>query len=281
MSGKTRLISDKELYDSIIALIKKAKREIKISSPWIYNCDHILDELIDANMRGVKIHVVMRQPQKDLDDKYRNYQDMLNAIEKLKEAKADIIFDPYVHEKVVISDGMDMIISSANLIGTSLARNGESGTYTNDFQEIEKYQLRFAKKYKKTPIRPQKPVIGKLVIASVVSAVIIFTIVILSFSQTPELYTVSSLLNEKPLNEIVVLSGLVVDVPEDYIAKMSDNLYEQFYITDKSKQIKVFCSKDVELKLLKNDKIEVTGKFKIFSNEYQIADLLCSTIEKK
>ena len=287
MSTKTKLISDKELYDSIVDLIKKAKSDIKISSPWIYNCDHILDELVAANMRGVKISVVMRQPQKDLGDK--NYQDKLNTIEKLKEAKADIIFDPYVHEKVVMSDGRDMIVSSANLIGTSLTRNGESGTYTNDFQEIEKYQLRFSKKYKKKPIKPQKPVIGKqVVIASVAVVAIIFTIVVLPFYQTPRdnmtvgsVYTVSPLLKEKPLNEIVIVSGLVVDAPEDYTAKRSGNLYQQFYITDKSKQIKVFCSKDIELKISKNDKIEVTGKFTIFSNEYQIADLLCSKVEKK
>ena len=280
MSTKTRLISDKELYDSIVDLIKKAKSDIKISSPWIYNCDHILDELATASSMGVKISVVMRQPQKDLGDK--NYQDKLNTIEKLKEAKADIIFDPYVHEKVVISDGRDMIVSSANLIGTSLTRNGESGTYTNDFQEIEKYQLRFAKKYKKSPIKPQKTVIGKqVVIASVAVVAIILTIVVLSFYQTPKPYTVSSLLNEKPLNEIVIVSGLVVDTPLDYTTKTFGNLYQQFYITDKSKQIKVFCAKDTELKLSKNDKIEVTGKFTIFSNEYQIADLLCSMVERK
>jgi len=66
MSVKTKLISDKEIYDSIVYLIKKAKHDIKISSPWIYNCDHILDELIIANKKNVKISVVMRQPQRDL-----------------------------------------------------------------------------------------------------------------------------------------------------------------------------------------------------------------------
>ena len=287
MSTKTRLISDKELYDSIVGLIKKAKSDIKISSPWIYNCDHILDEIVAANSRGAKISVVMRQPQKDLSDK--NYQDKLNTIEKLREAKADIIFDPYVHEKVIISDGMDMIVSSANLIGTSLTRNGESGTYTNDFQEIEKYQLRFARKYGKKPIKPQKVIVGKqVIIATVVIVVIIFATFILSQLDTEPRdiesgFTVSSLLNEKPLplNEIVIVSGLVADTPEDYTAKTSGNLYKQFYISDKSKQIKVFCSKDVELKISKNEKIEVTGKFTMFSNEYQITDLLCSKIEKK
>lgn len=169
MLAKTRLISDKELYDYIVSLIKKATSDIGISSPWIYNCDHILDELVAAGGRGVKISVVMRQPNNDLSDKnYKNYQDKLNAIGKLKEAKADIIFDPYVHEKVVISDGKEMIVSSANLIGTSLTRNGESGTHTNDPQEIEKYQLRLAKKYSKKPVQQRqnianiirKPAIG-------------------------------------------------------------------------------------------------------------------------
>ncbi|MBI1978910.1 MAG: hypothetical protein HYS62_02485, partial [Candidatus Aenigmarchaeota archaeon] len=123
----------------------------------------------------------------------------------------------------------------------------------------------------------------QVIIAAVVIVVIIFATFILSQLGTEAGFTVSSLLNEKPLplNEIVIVSGLVVDAPEDYTAKTSGNLYQQFYITDETKQIKVFCSKDTELEISKNDKIEVTGKFTIFSNEYQITDLLCSKIEKK
>lgn len=280
MLAKTRLISDKELYDYIVSLIKKATSGIWISSPWIYNCDHILDELVAAGGRGAKISVVMRQPDNDLSD--RNYQDKLNAIGKLKEAKADIIFDPYVHEKVVISDGKEMIVSSANLVGTSLTRNGESGTHTNDPQEIEKYQLRLAKKYSKKPVQQRQNIaniIRKLAIVAVIVIVVIITGIVVFLSLNPS-YTVSSLLSKKPLNQIVTVTGSVLNTPEDYTAKKG-NVFQQFYITDGSKQIKVFCSKDTELKLTKNDGVEVTGKFKLFRNEYEVADLLCSAVNKK
>ncbi len=280
LNRKTKLISDKELYDYIVSLIKKAMSDIRISSPWIYNCDHILDELFAAGGRGVKISVVMRQPINDLGDK--SYQDKLNAIGKLKEAKADIIFDPYVHEKVVISDGKEMIVSSANLIGTSLTRNGESGTHTNDPQEIEKYQLRLAKKYSKKPVQQRQNIaniIRKPAIVTVIVIVVIITGVAVFLSLNPS-YTVSSLLSKKPLNQIVTVTGSVLNTPEDYTAKKG-NVFQQFYITDGSKQIKVFCSKDTELKLTKNDGVEVTGKFILFGNEYEVADLLCSAINKK
>src|SRR3990167_2427768 len=210
LNRKTRLISDKELYDYIVSIIKKATSDIRISSPWIYNCDHILDELVAAGGRGVKISVVMRQPNNDLSDK-KNYQDKLNAIGKLKEAKADIIFDPYVHEKVVISDGKEMIVSSANLIGTSLTRNGESGTYTNDPQEIEKYQLRLAKKYSKKPVQQRQNIdniIRKPAIVAVIAIVVIITGIAVFLSLNPS-YTVSSLLSKKPLNQIVTVTGSV------------------------------------------------------------------------
>jgi len=268
LNRKTRLISDKELYDYIVSLIKKATSDIRISSPWIYNCDHILDELVAAGGRGVKISVVMRQPNNDLSDK-RNYQDKLNAIGKLKEAKADIIFDPYVHEKVVISDGKEMIVSSANLIGTSLTRNGESGTHTNDPQEIEKYQLRLAKKYSKKPVQQRQNIaniIRKPAIVAVIAIVVIITGIAVFLSLNPS-YTVSPLLSKKPLNQIVTVTGSVLNAPEDYTAKKTGNVFQQFYITDGSKQIKVFCSKDTGLKLTKNDGVEVTGKFILFGNE--------------
>ena len=303
LNRKTRLISDKELYDYIVSLIKKATSDIRISSPWIYNCDHILDELVAAGGRGVKISVVMRQPNNDLSDK-RNYQDKLNAIGKLKEAKADIIFDPYVHEKVVISDGKEMIVSSANLVGTSLTRNGESGTYTNDPQEIEKYQLRLAKKYSKKPVQQRQNVaniIRKPAIVAVIAIVVIITGIAVFLSLNPSYEdkarefepnkmpsvlhvpreTVSSLLSKKPLNQIVTVTGSVLNAPEDYTAKTTGNVFQQFYITDGSKQIKVFCSKDTGLKLTKNDGVEVTGKFILFANEYEVADLLCSAVNKK
>jgi len=297
LNRKTRLISDKELYDYIVSLIKKATSDIRISSPWIYNCDHILDELVAAGGRGAKISVVMRQPNNDLSD--RNYQDKLNAIGKLKEAKADIIFDSYVHEKVVISDGKEMIVSSANLVGTSLTRNGESGTYTNDPQEIEKYQLRLAKKYSKKPVQQRQNVaniIRKPAIVAVIAIVVIITGIAVFLSLNPSedplqrlptsglkplAYTVSSLLSKKPLNQIVTVTGSVLNTPKDYTAKTTGNVFQQFYITDGSKQIKVFCSKDTELKLTKNDGVEVTGKFILFANEYEVADLSCSAVNKK
>ncbi len=153
MATGSKLISDKELYDSIVNLIKKSKKDIVISSPWIYNVNHILDELINADRKGVKIHIIMKEPKEDIDDKkYQNYKDKLIALKKLRDANANIVFDPSIHEKVVISDGKEMIVSSANLIGQSLTRNGESGMYTNNSSEIEKYQSRLERKYKKIPI---------------------------------------------------------------------------------------------------------------------------------
>lgn len=278
--ASTRLISDKELYDAIVNLVKKAKTDIKISSPWIYNCDHILDELAAANRRGVKISVVMREPKKDLDG--NNYNDKLNAISRLKDAKADIIFDSYVHEKIIITDSKEMIVSSANLIGTSLTRNGESGTHTNDTKEIGKYQQRLSIKYKKT--MPEKThrfnkTHVTIAIAAIVIIAIISASILSSANPTSTSYTVTSLMNKKPLNNIITINGTAASNPEDYEAKSSGKTYQQFYITDGSSRIKIFCYKDAPLTVKKDDTITVTGKFILFSGEYEIAELDCSEIK--
>lgn len=283
MASKTRLISDKELYDSIVNIIKNSENEINISSPWIYNCDHILDELITANRKGVKISVVMREPEKDLNDK--NYKDKLNAIKKLKEAKADIIFDPYLHEKVVISDGKEMIVSSANLIGTSLTRNGESGTYTVDIKEIYKYQLRIAKKYGKGLAKADNPIVTKQIFKGLavvfVGAVIIVILFLNNMTPVEKTYTASELLDKKPLNQVVTVNGFVVENPKEYKAKTSGKLFRQFYIRDDYNQLKIFCFEDIDISISKNEKVEATGKFIIFDNEYQVTDFNCSKIIKK
>lgn len=286
MGSETRLISDKELYDLIVKLIKEARRDLKISSPWIYNCDHLLDEIDFASKRGVKVTVVMRPIENDINE--INYKHKTIALEKLKAAKVNMVFDPYVHEKIVIADGKKMIVSSANLIGTSLTRNGESGTYSSDEREIKKYEARLESKYRKTTVvktptmllAEPKVFAGVLLVVLLVVALLVLTRpgasspTNLGGSRTP-----SEVIASGQFGVIVSVHGTVERVLPDYVSKKG-NVFQQFYLTDGKTSLKVFCSKSPNLEVHQGDLVKMTAKFQVFSGEYELADP-CSKIEKQ
>src|SRR3989344_4151785 len=124
---ETRTICDKEIYDSIMLLIKNAKRDIIITSPWIYGCKHLQDELVDALDRGVNLILVTSSPSEG-----RFGEEQSKIINHLKSRGAKTKIDEYLHGKVVIADHKSMVISSSNLVEKSLLTNHEIGIFSTD-----------------------------------------------------------------------------------------------------------------------------------------------------
>ena len=88
--------------------------------------------------------------------------------------------------------------------------------------------------------------------------------------QPAEEMGISQILQELPLDKTVSVQGTVSRILSDYTSKKGYQ-YQQFYITDGSKDLMVFCSKykgpaDVR----KNDNVTVTGKFQKYSSTYEI-----------
>jgi len=82
--------------------------------------------------------------------------------------------------------------------------------------------------------------------------------------------SVTQLFQDMPLDKTVSVQGTVSKTLSDYTSKKGYQ-YQQFYITDGSKELMVFCSKyrgsvDVQ----KGDNISVTGKFQKYSSKYEI-----------
>jgi hypothetical protein len=85
-----------------------------------------------------------------------------------------------------------------------------------------------------------------------------------------EMGSVSQILQELPLDKTVSVQGTVSRVQADYTSKKGYQ-YQQFYISDGAKDLKVFCSKykgavDVQ----KGDNVSVTGVFQKYSSTYEI-----------
>ncbi|HJW96861.1 MAG TPA: hypothetical protein VJ485_01730 [archaeon] len=85
-----------------------------------------------------------------------------------------------------------------------------------------------------------------------------------------EKMTVSGMLENPPLDQNVEAQGTVSRVMQDYVSKKGYQ-YQQFYISDGSKDLKVFCSKyKGSVDIQKGDNVSVIGKFQKYSNTYEI-----------
>lgn len=96
--------------------------------------------------------------------------------------------------------------------------------------------------------------------------------------QPQEMSGVSQMLSELPLDQTVSVQGTVSRILSEYTSKKGYK-YQQFYISDGSKDLKVFCSEykgsaDVN----KGDNVSVTGVFQKYGSDYEIY-MECSDVE--
>lgn len=91
-----------------------------------------------------------------------------------------------------------------------------------------------------------------------------------SYYPSLEYSNVTELLHDMPLNEYISLSGTVSRVEADYTSEKG-YVYQQFYVSDGSQEVKVFCSKyrgSVELN--EGDEVFLSGKFQKYYQSLEI-----------
>jgi len=131
-ADSVRPLFNKEYEPAIASLIGEAKESIFIAMYCIqpgenqYHPVHkMLQELVQAHQRGVKIEVIL-----EIDDKggYLNEQNV-KAKEILEEAGIKVRFDSggtVTHVKLIIIDGYITVIGSHNWTYTAFALNSEA-----------------------------------------------------------------------------------------------------------------------------------------------------------
>ena len=98
-------------------------------------------------------------------------------------------------------------------------------------------------------------------------------------SKSSSEYTITSLLEDKPLEQNVEVIGNVSDILADYTSKKG-YIYQQIMFSDGSSELLIFCStykgrKDLNI----GDTIKVEGKFQKYNEKYEIYTY-CSQIQK-
>lgn len=92
-------------------------------------------------------------------------------------------------------------------------------------------------------------------------------------------YTVTGLLQQKPLERNVEVEANVSRVLADYVSE-AGNTFQQFYVTDGNRELKIFCSTSSgRTQLEEGDRVEVSGEFQEFYGEYEIYTR-CGSVRK-
>ena len=91
-----------------------------------------------------------------------------------------------------------------------------------------------------------------------------------SYYPSIEFDNVTELMERMPLQEHVTLTGTVSRILEDYVSEKGYE-YQQFFITDSSSEVKVFCSKrGGVVKLKEGHSVFLTGKFQKYYDTLEI-----------
>jgi hypothetical protein len=132
-----RFVSDRDIAPLLVGMIEKAEKRILIASPWIRGIAEIENKLTEVKeSKNVSVKVLVRKSESDR----KGWDETLSGFHKrgFHVEAAD-----YLHAKMLLVDGKELYIGSANLIETSLDRNLEAGIWTTDEKAVEDAVLYF------------------------------------------------------------------------------------------------------------------------------------------
>jgi hypothetical protein len=133
-----RFVSPAELGDAVRQLIRAAKGEVLVVSPWAYGLETLVDELTRVPS-GVRVRVLSRRPERE-DDVHRT------AMERLKKKQVEGAFSTMLQTRMVIVDGARVCLGAAS-IPLSGAPTREAALMTSDADVVRQARAHFDRVY--------------------------------------------------------------------------------------------------------------------------------------
>jgi len=131
-------LADREIRDEMVAMIERAEKDILIASPWIWESKDILDKLQNvADEKRVRVRILTRTAEGEKDASHKK------TIVALHQCGFQIEHDFKVHSKLLLIDDKELLIGSANLVGTSLTRNYEMAVWTDNPETVMEAKMYF------------------------------------------------------------------------------------------------------------------------------------------
>ena len=149
-------IANEDIYAQYNNVMKEAEKELVIVTPWYQPTGHMKANVEDLLLDDVILHLVTRPKDinnykhkkniEELEDLVRNIGEKVNKKEGgllgigAKEVEKDrlrITYVPELHAKMVMADGKIAVLSSSNLIETSLSSNFEAGILVDKREDFD------------------------------------------------------------------------------------------------------------------------------------------------
>lgn len=131
-------IADRQIQEKILEMINRTKREILIASPWIWESEEVLKALTKvAEEKRVRVRIMTRPPKERGDQLHKE------QIRTLHKLGFQIELEVKLHAKLLLIDDEELLIGSANLVGTSLKRNYEAALWTNHQKTVQDAKIYF------------------------------------------------------------------------------------------------------------------------------------------
>lgn len=107
----------KEFFETLKERVARAKRILKIASPWIDLC--LLEKLLEVLPKDVKVEVIVRV--EEVKDLVITGEGTFRLLEK---HQGDIYLSHRLHAKLIIVDDLFALVGSANLTGPGMREDG-------------------------------------------------------------------------------------------------------------------------------------------------------------
>jgi len=139
-----------EIFMKIREMLDNAKDEVLIMTPWIFDVNDLRDKLISLKSeQGIDIRVVIRTPRRELQYTIKPSKSTMETCRTLRASGIKINHDSSLHAKMLIVDGTEALIGSANLTGSSLrGLSKEVAIYTSKKELVNKMKEFFESVWK-------------------------------------------------------------------------------------------------------------------------------------
>lgn len=131
-----RLVADRELAETVRSLVRNARQELLVVSPWRGGLDSLLADVL-ALPPGVAVRVLTRRPEPD-DAAYHR------ALQDLARRKVDLATSPYLHTRMIVADAQTLLLGAASLPGPTTTASREAALLTSDPKAVADARQMFA-----------------------------------------------------------------------------------------------------------------------------------------
>jgi phosphatidylserine/phosphatidylglycerophosphate/cardiolipin synthase-like enzyme len=131
----TSLDSPYAISDAIKQTIKKARKYLLISAPWLSK--GFVDSMRDSVPEGSMINVLTKVPEK-IDYSFRAIDSLLSVAQS-KGWMVNVKCNPYIHAKLIIVDGLTCIFGSCNQTDSGIYYNHEAIEVCTNRSIVEKW----------------------------------------------------------------------------------------------------------------------------------------------